>query len=297
MKYFVTAICLMVASFSSIAKADGWTFCDGCATKAQFQNAAVGWMTHTGDEEVEVGNRVTGVVYRVSVSASQNPGVPAAAPVAPMTTSSTVAVNDTGVVNDSVDISQTQAVGGPLYVTVNWSLAESAQFNLEFMKMVSLYKKEAIWVPAPPGDGGFGSFSGMDQESVDNLVFLTYTSANPSWQHDEINGNLLESLMNALEIAMGKGPTVCVVFNNGDSACFQLNPIDPRNAIRYINGTAKDANGHKLPDSPGGVGGGGSFSTTVQHSGVDVLLFTTPGSAHWLSCGYVGGVLIECTEE
>ena len=263
-----------------------WAFCDNCQTRAHFENAASTMQTQEGDAEIYVGNRSTGVVFLVSVTATRGPSVATSVP------RSNGALQGRGSALSTGGY-EPNARPGALFVHVNWSMPESEAFNSEFRVIVAAYKKEPMWTRYPEGNDGFDSFLGRDQEAVNVFVLGFYTQNNPSWAQQEISGNLLRSLANAFGASEGKGPAVCIVFKNGDSACFQLNVADPLNGTRYIAGTAKDIDGNTISES-GGVGGEHAPTTTVRPESGNLVRFSTSGSAHYLVCSRVGGILLEC---
>jgi len=284
----VVAIALLVSK--DVFASDGvWVFCNNCSTVNQFESAAVGAMDRTGYIEFEVANMNSGVVWRVAVTGTRLPGVPTGTdPVGVMSQGPAEKFTSADQLPDAVPT-------GPVYVNIDWSFPESDAVNDAFRRIVAIFKKDPLWVSAPDGSNGFSSFYGRDPEAVNTLVFETYTQNNPSWQASEIP-SLSEGLVNALKSHFGRGPTVCVAFENGDAACFQLNPMDPKNAIVYIDGSAKDINGNALHE-PGGVGGGSGVSTVVRLESGNIARFTTAGSAHYIVCGYVGGKLVNCYKQ
>lgn len=100
--------------------------------------------------------------------------------------------------------------------------------------------KDQILYRLPPNDA-FSSFhSGFHENKaiLDRQLRSAMEANNPALAAQELMG--VKALWNALEMHLGKGPTACAVFNDGHSACFQINMLYP-GAMAYIDGTHKDA--------------------------------------------------------
>lgn len=111
---------------------------------------------------------------------------------------------------------------------------------------------------------------------------------------------LIRTLWNALEQHNGKGPTGCIVFRNGDSACFQINPLAP-GAPRVIAGTVKDINGNSIPASVQTVPNGGERGLAVEPNtpsyGRTSWGPVAGGGSWWLICSTQGGKPTGCYAE
>lgn len=283
-----------------------WILCANCTSDSQFRAAAVARAPErTGEYFYAVGNTNTGVLKYVDVFKTMPGEIPRSLkdPQSQVLSRELGGMGSVGflaVEGDVVTVSEdpeelealVQAVGGSGHVFVSSaSPAEQQQFGA-----IVNVSKNSIIVSAPAGYG-FSSFRGAQMEIVSPFLYSAMAAgANPAWQAGEIP-SLWKGLFNALKALNGKGPTACIVYQNGDSACYQLNILD-KNAARYITDSAKDANGNLIPAS-GGIGGGGS------DAGLNVLLsrpvggYTSwnRGSSRYLVCGYVGGQLVSCYVE
>ena len=99
-----------------------------------------------------------------------------------------------------------------------------------------------------------------------------------------ITDNLKTILFKAIGWTEGKGPVGCVVFNNGDFGCFQLNMMHI-SAPAYIQGTGKDKDGNPIDRSPS-MPNGGEIDTYVDPACQDGrVAYYIGGSTYWLICG------------
>lgn len=130
-------------------------------------------------------------------------------------------------------------IGFPLPSVVFQVVSVEADADDEqmFQEIVHQASDEPV-APPPPASWGesFDSFAAMNLQIVSKYLWAFKTAHDPTWQARASSG-LFKALWNALESVKGKGPSSCMVFRNGDSACFQLNPLAD-SAARYISGTA-----------------------------------------------------------
>lgn len=145
----------------------------------------------------------------------------------------------------------------------------------------------------PPNDAFWSFHTGFQENKaiLDRQLRSAMEANNPALAAQELIG--VKALWNALEMHLGKGPTACAVFNDGHSACFQINMLYP-GALAYIDGTHRDAAGTVVRES-GGVPNRGGSGVEVDRTKVDSVRYTsfvrtTP--RQWLVCGYVGGKLV-----
>lgn len=89
---------------------------------------------------------------------------------------------------------------------------------------------------------------------------------------------------------------MCIIFHNGDSACFQLNAAGGANATRYVNDTAKDIDDTPL-HAEGGIGGGGSGVGVERDRPSTPFVTFGGGGGGFIVCTYQGGVLSGCYVE
>jgi hypothetical protein len=272
------ALPLLWMSTAQVAQAQDWLLCDSCSTTADYESVALDAAPAIPNSQYyyAVANTQTGDFHYVEVIYHQRDGdVPASHPSEPHGVSS---------VQSSSDLNY--SVG---------SVEASSEEKAQFAAIVQLSRNE-ILVAAPDGIDGLGSFYGAQPEILGPYLWVKKSAQNPAWQSNAIGSNWVIALWNALKAADGKGPSACIVFQNGDSACYQLNPLD-RNAPRYINGTAKTIDGQPLEES-GGIGGGSPLEIYNPDPGVYAWGRSSfPSYSLWLFCAYVGGKLDHCWTE
>lgn len=286
------------------ANAQQWILCSNCTSSAQFQAAALAKAPdRTGEFRYAVGNPATGAMKYVLVVKTMPGEVPLGGAVplpedlelgtSGMDTVGFVAIEGdaAAIVPDSPqEVSRmVQAASGSAraYVT-----AASSSEQKQFGAIVKV-SKNSIMVTAPDAYG-FTSFRGAQMEVVSPFLYSAMAAgANPAWQAGEIP-SLWKGLFNALKSLFGKGPTACIVYRNGDSACYQMNIMD-KNAARYVTDSAKDAEGNSLSQSGGIGGGGGGSGLNVQPNrpSTGYISWSRPKSAY-LVCSYIGGKLHSC---
>ncbi|TMN24188.1 hypothetical protein [Pseudoxanthomonas sp. X-1] len=271
---------------------ESWALCNNCSTQTQFENAAVAWVgNRLGTFEVEIGNVNTSKVYRVSVTNNQYPSNPTG-------TDEGVSVqNVEGYIVLGVPVETPKAVVDgdstpSAYATVNYSMQEPQAVQDQFAAVVMTHGKQPIIAPGPK-NAGFDSFAERLQPAVCALGNNAMGALNPAWQAGEIGPASMGNLMSVLAYYFGRGPTVHVVFNNGDVASFQLNPL-VTSGCRYLEGTAKDRDGNPLQEANGIPNNNGGVTVT-PHPGSNQVSYTT--GSHWLVCSFVGGELIGCYVE
>lgn len=145
-------------------------------------------------------------------------------------------------------------------------------------------------------DDYFSSFRTRNSEAVALKIHEKMTDHNPGWAGSSLRNAVRELIKRRLERSFGKDARVCGIFNNGDSACFELQTATP-SADKYIAGTAFDKHGNPLPDagSGGGSGGGG---LVIDNEPPNVM-YAPRGSSGtagelWLFCSIVNGQIDLC---
>lgn len=268
-------------------------FCDNCSTSAQFESVAKTRPTRTGEWLYAVGNRVTGEMRFVTVfytAPGQVPlsiGEPAQKDVSGGVTIMQVPIENPYVVapEDSMVPFVSQSSG-------TWATstrATPAQEH-EFLAIVHA-SSNSIVVNAPPGDNRFDSLAGAEMQVVGPLLWGAMTASNPGWNGNEIVGAVKEVLFRAVGWTAGKGPTACLVFLNGDFACFQINPAD-KNAPIYIEGTGKDRDNNPISRTPS-LPNGGNTQTKVVYDNGGGRGYSAGGNTR-LTCAFVNGGLDHC---
>jgi hypothetical protein len=123
-------------------------------------------------------------------------------------------------------------------------------------------------------------------------MYTALSINNPVWTTENTTG-----LWNVLKNFWGKGPTACVIFANGDSACFQVNPLAP-GASRVIAKSAKDINGNPIStdgDSP--IGNGDNTGVVVDNKPGVVNYSPFEFARPIIACVRVGNNAMHCTAQ
>lgn len=288
-----TIALLVLIVFAGPLKAttvEDWALCNNCTTQAQFEAAAVAWVgNRMGTFEVEVGNIYTSKVYRVSVTTNPYPSNPAGEdPGEGFELQSGHQVVELPSAPPSLVVSGDAIPSS--YATINHTMEEPHEVQDQFHGVVVLFGKQPLIAPGPkiPGLGSFGT---RWDTSVCNVVNNALTAMNPAWQAGQISPPSLGKLFGALTYFFGRGPTAHVVFNNGDVASFQANPLSP-SACRYLDGTAQDRDGNPLSEEGGIPGNSGGGVTVVPHPGSGQVHYGS--GSYWMVCSFQGDVLLEC---
>lgn len=122
------------------------------------------------------------------------------------------------------------------------------------------------------------------------LIMGALDDAQPNWRLAALGYTQGSLLRKALERLFGRGPGACVVFNNGDSACYKVHPESY--AVTLVEGSAKNASGQLI----GSAGGGGNEGLNVLND-PPYLGWQAPDDEVWLMCFYIDGVLQYCWVE
>lgn len=302
MKYLLCLALLICAAATETASATApntWILCDTCQSKPDFNNAALIWYgNRTYRTAVEVGNPITGVLYTVHIEYN-NGGDPVGWEGDDTVADSPPSVEifqlpNGGRIVASTDESKEGINAFPPtgYPYVSSSFHDTAN-EPDFIDAVASVKV-GVLLPAdedhiPAGTPGFDSFVGFLPEWVCPKLHDAMTEAHPGW------GSSSRSLISALKAWAGHGPSGGVVFRNGDTASFQLNPTQP-SACVYKKDSARDRDNNPIPDdgmtSVGG--GGGDISVDPNHNGNPVLTGYTSAHDHWLICSFQGNTLLGC---
>lgn len=289
---------LAVAPSANAAVADDVALCVGCTTSGQFQAAAkqaVG-TTFNGERLVLVVNPDSAASKWVLVTNTPRGQVPLSVGSGiPVREGIAVPLDSRPFAKVYIDASGDDqatthgASGGTTAQSWGVSGAEQREINTA----IALTKKTFV-VRLDPGT--FPSYAGSQNEFIANANFSALEAAVTGWPPSLLLGSAFGKLLKALGLYTGHSFQVCDLFGNGDSACFEPDPVD-RN-ILVQNGPAKDAEGHTLPDITNRVAGGGGGGMVVRNNPPGVQ-FGAPGSTGstgevWEFCSYVGGKLIGC---
>lgn len=169
-------------------------------------------------------------------------------------------------------------------------LAEGERLQLEAIVKMS---KDWVFIKPHNGSGYFSSVYVANQfiPAVDDAIRNAHTTKNPAWLHNELNGNLVRSLFRSLDYFFGKGIGGCLLMDNGDTACWQINPM-ARGSARLIEGTAKNVSGDLLPASDT-IKNGGDIDIDIDKGDWPREVRYIFGGGHF-RCGSVNGRLDRC---
>lgn len=271
------------------ASAQQWIFCATCSSDGQFANAALSNARSRGREGrylYAVGNPNALVMRHVDVRISDVELDPWSLPV------------DERYLNSSADTSSEPVMYSgkrnlSMYTSSGDSatpMAPTADEAQTFASAVRL-SKNSVLLRHPTTVMGHNSFMTAQPEQLGPVVHAYLTAHFPMWV------KATQGLLGILKNSYGKGPHACVIFTNGDSACYYF--PDPRspNTLRYIPGTAQNAAGEPI-SGEGGIGAGSGSGSPVEMGpvGSDSLSWRS-GPTSMLICGYVGGKLVSCYVE
>lgn len=289
MKLIATIGLFFVFLFGPEAKAQTWVVCDSCQTVSDFEEVAIDHSAPTPNSwyMYAVGNPNTGVFRYVEVSIYRDGEVPAIVYPAPRFKKNKKRIGS---------VSPSYSDPSLRYSVV--SVPADANETQIFVSIAKMNSEEVVAAP-PSGIAGFDSFAGADLVQVGLYLWAFKTGLDPNWASEAVGSGSWLGLWDALKMARGKGPIACQVFLNGDSACYQLNPMAP-SAPKHVAGTAKNISGQLLDSStsPGGsIGGGdGDPLNVIQQGNTNEYRWTTGGGSRWLylMCSSIGGVVQNC---
>lgn len=256
------AVCLMTAG---AAQAEEWVFCDTCDVAADFNAAAVAKASGaSGYQEFWVGNTISFKLYRVQTYTSLDNEAPAS------------------------------GGGGTPVTSIVSSYRETAPTEEHFGELFTLIMVEVEDrgrpTVLPIKQGGFGSFAGRDNSLLSAFLWS-------QWGHiyNRPQSNLPQTVIAKLfQAASGVLKfRVCVIFQNGDFACFYV-PTSQDAQAEYENGTARDKD--NVPIGPTG-GTGGRYNTvpvSPNNTRYGPIGYASSGYLY-LSCTFINGKLVECT--
>ncbi|WP_153064931.1 hypothetical protein [Xanthomonas arboricola] len=254
----------LLASFffmrQETASAQTWIVCSNCNTTAQFSASARSAHGSTwGSVLYGVVNPSSGAFMWVQVARQTGPAplsIPeikedrfafASVEKLAFTTSSGIRVVGVRMSSDAPTSSPPEEqlpnsrAAGPGDTTVI-TLDATAVERQKIQDIVRISKSSVLLAP----DYATGKFNSYQDAyytyhaALDSVIFTGLTINNPVWTEQSMGG-----LWKALSNFWGKGPVGCVIFLNGDTACFQVNPMAP-GASRVLSGTAKNVNGAQI---------------------------------------------------
>jgi hypothetical protein len=267
------------------AMAQQWILCPTCTTEAGFENAALQKAQsrmRDGKYLYSVGNPLTEQMMHVEVTIAPFDVVPLS-----WEDASYLNESDDGVGQQSIFVTgvemQASSSGGST-VSIPATPAEQQTFS----SAVRLSSKSLL-MNHSTSVAGHESFAAARPENLGPMLHSYMTAMFPGWMNSSI------SLSGALKLFFGKGPHGCVIFTNGDSACYQF--PDPRsgNSVVYIEGTAQNAQGEPIAGSGIGAGGSGGGGDPVPMGYVgDNMLGWKVNTTTWRICGYIAGKVHSC---
>jgi hypothetical protein len=273
-RVFLGSLLLMLVSYASSAIAVQWTMCDTCTTNAQFEGAALGAVGNSlGEHTVWVGNTVRGEVHEVGLYVLGDGDIRRLEP--------GDARLDTLV--SGVDSQSTQS-----QISVMWDVRQNAVTETHFRNLVSVVKREVNDLGSPfvlPVDPAFASFLGRDNAALAAIMwsewgYRAYTTRPQDNLVNEVFVGALTYFTNKLRIEK------CVIFNNGDMACFYINKTEFA-APDYINKTAITRG--NVPIGPnGGRGGLYGVTPTGENGSLYGPIRYAPTGSFWQFCSWLG---------
>lgn len=291
---FALGFLLLALSMPGAAYAvDAATLCIGCSSDSDFRSAAVaevGWVH--GEHDVLVVDPVTGDGRTVFVMYTP-PGYE------PLGFSRSVKqrVQPGNLVvlgkRASVWTPQSSAFAAELLgagVVAHVSPLTSGQ-QAQVNAVVELTRRDLV-VVLDSHSSYYGSFAGRNAEATQLQLYSALTQHNPAWAGTSVRSALIKLLVPRLASYFGVDmPRVCAIFNNGDSACFEIKFNVP-SVDGYVEGTAKDSSG-----DPIGHGGGDGGVQVIPD--LPRIFFGPRGGSGssgevWLVCTKVGGVIQYC---
>lgn len=159
------------------------------------------------------------------------------------------------------------------------------------------FMKDGIVIILPHIPDYYGSFIGRNHEALSLYIFNQMTQRNPAWAGSYLRQATRALIRNKLRETFGRDIQACVVFNNGDSACFTPNLSTP-SISTYVQGTAKDINGTPISEGYGGGGGGGGLEH--RYNGGSSARYGLPREGwwrpveYWLICVILNGKVQSC---
>ncbi|WIX26140.1 hypothetical protein [Xanthomonas arboricola] len=288
------------------ARAETWILCDNCTSLPQFEYVAQSRHgTNRGTAYYAVGNPATEQFYWVEVTYTPAGEQPLSLPATDMDGDTPASVKQLdfklsdgtsikGVaVSSSINTQSklaARAAGGQ-FSTYGMSPSETERQQFQAITRIS---KNQVFVVPDNATGYFGSYESAYHDhnaALDQVIRTALTINNPAWA-----AGGLTKLWDAMKAFYGRGPTGCVVFGNGDTACFQTNVLYP-GAARVIDGTAKRADGSEIARDNASLPSGGT-SVTVQPNipsqGMVTYYMGKNMSGPFITCTMVNNMAQEC---
>ncbi|MBD7923745.1 hypothetical protein [Xanthomonas bonasiae] len=295
----LVSITLLGISCTALAS-DLVSICTTCTTPASFQNAAKAEIGRVGGTyDVLVINPDTKATALFSILFNPNAGGGPQAQTEPKIAASGKAISlsnqaYTGVTARQAEAEAIAAAGpGDKWQVDQWDA--SAQEAAEVGAIIDLTKTDQVIVM--PSNDYYGSFVGRNAEATSLEIFKALTEKNPAWAGRSLKAAFRQLLSNKMKQFFGKDPRVCAVFNNGDTACFEINFAAP-SADKFIAGTARAVDGSPLPDAGSGSAGGGGDPMVVDWNPPNVAYGARGSTGRagevWLFCATSAGVLLKC---
>ena len=192
---------------------------------------------------------------------------------------------------DGKRISPSSRLGGE-YISTAGFVSGNERLQLEAIIAIS---REWVFIKPQNGSSYFASFSEAqsNQAAVDQLIRVAHTTNNPAWVNQQLSIPLVTSLLRTLESFWGKGVGGCILMDNGDVGCWQINLL-AHGAGRLIEGTAKDKNGNPLSAGGSEISGGGGGGVEVIPNSPSPGYTSYNFGVYQYRCGYVNNQLSNC---
>lgn len=279
---------------SAFAASGDWLLCSKCATPAQFEAAAISYTgIFTGYFEYYVANPSSGEIRYINLLSSKSGTVPLRT--VPLATQSSSGIEAAAGGGDIVPA----VLSGKNTYQILLDTRQSAETEIQFMDIVAAAKVplssggEVIDHGRPgvlPNDPGYSSFSGRNKEELSDWLWEHGGKSLYEQRHNSIVSSYLSDILDTVELDIGT-PATCVIFNNGDIACFSY-PLSENQMSTYMPGTARDSSNSPIGDS-GGEGGPYTVRPGIGGSGYGPVDYTADGSL-WLFCTFIGGKISSC---
>lgn len=283
------AVSILASSNASAENVYAVTICDGCYNQQSFHDAAssAAGTGYNGIRAVYVINsvsRAVGLYYVHNTPPGQIPygdedlrfdsmtqEVIAGELTLPVSLDSNVVVfNDDNYTyvsaKDDGAGSREYMEGAPLrYVTDGWvspDLKEQVGYIIDLGSNMGVVRL--------PSSGGFSSYLGSEHAAVSlELYHAMAAKFGATWARDAAGKQFWKMLLRALKLSKGVEYTVCALFDNGDSACYEVYPGHP-SAASLVEGSQKDINGLPLPPASTGGSSGAGLNVNVNQGGTSV---------------------------
>lgn len=299
MRIGIIALVAISALSSGTAIADEYTaVCNSCQSDYDYQQAAISAiLAPRGFHTVLVANPAAGDSRWVEVSLVPDGEVPVRfvdaqvsagtktgpAPVDQIISLGAVANSGTG---RRTSAGMDATANGTTAIVSRTSDAERAEVDAVF----KMTKAEMTLIL--PQDDYFKNYTERNSEATHLKIYNKLTEFNPAWAGRSLWDTFKRLIIEDAKREFGKDARICVIFNNGDSACYPIPMYGAPTINEAIPGTIKTVEGSGLG------GGGGGDGMVVDYAPPSVNYGPRGGTGSrgemWLFCTYIGGKLSSC---